>query len=370
MREERILRITGSDIWLVETGATGRTPNRYGQVTRIKRAVICLHDEAGNEGWGEAVPLEYFTGETAAGSAAALRTAAGRFETLEADDPLVAIDEAADFSRQPAARAALETAILDLMGNREGRPLVDWLGGERRVALATDRPLGLSSVEACGEKIRSALSGGVSTFKLKVGMDVEADAARVRSLRKTFGDDIRLRIDANGGFRPEEALAFCRKIGAGSVAHFEQPVSPEEETCLDTFRAIRAMGIPVAVDESLFTPADAQRLMDEEAADVAVLKIIKSGGPVAAREIARIFEAAGKAAVVSSPYESFIAKSAGLAVALSMENGDYAHELDHMVPETDFACWRHELAAGKILRREGSGHGGRGLPERLGALAS
>ncbi|MEE9241310.1 MAG: enolase C-terminal domain-like protein [bacterium] len=364
------MRIAGTDVWLVETPATGRTPNRYGTVTRLKRAIIRLRDEDGNEGWGESVPLEYFTGETAAGSAAILREAGARLEALAGGDPLASIGDLADFKRQPAARSGLETAILDLMGNRSGRPLSDWLGGEKRGELSMDCPLGLLSREEAAEKIRRFLGSGVSTFKLKVGMDAENDAERVLGIRKEFRDEVRLRIDANGGFSSGEALRFCAEIGDSAVEHFEQPVSPDEEKCLETFRKIRAMGIQVAVDESLFTPEDARRLIEEDAADVAVIKLIKCGGPLAAREIAGIFTGAGKAAVLSSPYESFIAKAAGAAVALSMDDDGRAQELDHMVAESDFAEWRHRLSEGKLYRGEGTGHGARGLRERLDALSS
>ncbi len=364
------MKIARTDVWLVETPATGRTPNRYGTVTRLKRAIIRLEDEDGNEGWGEATPLEYFTGETAAGSAAILRGVAKRLEEPATADPLASIDALADFTGQPAARSGLETAVLDLMGNESGRPLSDWLGGEKRRELAMDSPLGLLSREEAVEKIRRSLDAGVSTFKLKVGMDVENDAERVLGIRKAYPEGVRLRIDANGGFRSDEALRFCARIGDSTVEHFEQPVSPGEEECLETFRRIRAMGIPVAVDESLFTPDDARRLIKEEAADVAVIKLIKCGGPLAAREIAGIFADAGKTAVFSSPYESFIAKAAGVAVALAMDDDGRAQELDHMVPESDFAEWRHRLSGGKLLRGEGAGHGARGLCRRLDALSS
>jgi o-succinylbenzoate synthase len=364
------LQIAETDVWLVETPATGRTPNRYGTVTRLKRAIIRLQDEDGNEGWGEATPLEYFTGETAAGSAAILREAAKRIEELPGGDLLASIGSLADFSKQPAARSGLETAILDLAGNQSGRPLSDWLGGEKRGELPMDSPLGLLSKEDAVKKIRKFLDTGVSTFKLKVGMDVEADAERVLGIRKAYPDGVHLRIDANGGFSPDEALRFCAGIGDSAVEHFEQPVSPDEERCLETFRKIREMGISVAVDESLFTPEDARRLIGEDAADVAVIKLIKCGGPLAAREIAGIFADAGKSAVFSSPYESFIAKAAGVAVALSMPDDGRAQELDHMVLESDFAEWRHRLSGGKLLRGEGAGHGARGLRERLDALAS
>ena len=98
------------------------------------------------------------------------------------------------------------------------------------------------------------------------------------------------------------------------------------------------------MDESLFSIDDARRLVDAEAADVAVIKIAKFGGPRNAWEVARVFDAAGKPALLSSPYESFIAKSAGFALALSLETADRAQELAHFLDEEPYAEWSHSIS--------------------------
>ena len=127
------------------------------------------------------------------------------------------------------------------------------------------------------------------------------------------------RTDANGGFTPEEALRFTDRMIEIDLEHFEQPVLPSEEKHVDVFREIRARGMQVALDESLFSIDDARRLVDEDAVDIGLIKIAKFGGPRNAWEVARVFDAAGKPALLSSPYESYIAKSAGFALALSLD---------------------------------------------------
>ena len=144
---------------------------------------------------------------------------------------------------------------------------------------------------------------------------------------------------------------------------------PSEEKCIDILREIRARGMQVAVDESLFSIDDARRLVDAEAADVAVIKIAKFGGPRNAWEVARVFDDAGKPALLSSPYESYIAKSAGFALALSLETADRAHELAHFLDEEPYAEWSHSISGGEFRLADAPGHGALGLPSRVDKIA-
>ena len=361
------MRITEADVWETASQVNQRSRNRYGGATRLDRVIVRLRDDAGNEGWGEAMPVS-FTEETGAADAVALREAAGKIAGREVEDPAAEVDRLADFGGLKAARTGLETALLDLWARASGRPFSDALGGERRDRFALDGPIGLVSPEEAAEKAKGFLASGISTLKVKAGQDLEADARRLLSLREAFGDRIRLRTDANGGYSADEAIQFTNKILPAGIDHFEQPVLPSGEGCFDVFREIRAMGIPIAVDESLFSLDDAERHIAEDAVDVGVIKIAKFGGPLAAREVARALEAAGKACILSSSYESHIGKSSGLALALSLENCDRAHELGHFAPEEDFIRWRHDISGGVMSRREGTGLGAEGILDRMEAM--
>ncbi|MFC1491931.1 mandelate racemase/muconate lactonizing enzyme family protein [Nitrospinota bacterium] len=361
------MQIVETNVWEVVSEAAGRRSNRYRAPAVQRRVIVRVQDEDGNEGWGESVPLEYFTGETASVSAAVLREAMKRLKGRCFEDPLAVIDELADFSQQHAARAGLEVALLDLRGKVSGVPLAHFLGGERRTEISLYGGLGLLPPQEAVRRAQKCLDQGVSTFKIKVGVDLPADAERVLAIREAFQDKVDIRTDANGGYSPEEALRFCEKIQDARIEHFEQPVRPDEKSIFEVFRSIRGMGVPVAVDESLSSEENARQLIEEDAVDVGVIKIIKFGGPTSARKVCDLFEAAGKVPVVSSPYESFIGQAAGLALALTLENGDKAHEFSD--PEKGFAEWRHQHIGGRFIREEGAGIGAWGIIERLEALA-
>ena len=282
---------------------------------------------------------------------------------------LATLDEVMDFSGLGATRTALEIAAIDLSAKINQTPFSQVFGGRKRNTVTLDGPIGLLPPDEAIKKAEALVDQGVRTLKIKSGVDMEADAERIVRLRERFGLQIKLRTDANGGFTPEEALRFTDIMVEIGLEHFEQPVLPAEEKCIDVFREIRARGMQVAVDESLFSIDDARRLVDAEAADVAVIKIAKFGGPRNAWEVARVFDAAGKPALLSSPYESFIAKSAGFALALSLETADRAQELAHFLDEEPYAEWSHSISGGAFTLSDAPGHGAAGIPSRVEKIA-
>lgn len=363
------MKITNTNVWTMASEVAQQSRNRYGGATLLERAVLRLEDDAGNEGWGEMMPI-IFTEETPAAATAAIKASAAKLKGREVRDPAAEVDNLFDFTKLQAARSCVESALLDLDSQREGKPFSSIFGGERRAEFALDGPIGLLSPDEAIEKTRGFLDGGISTVKVKVGADLESDAERLLAIREAFGDKINLRMDANGGYTPEEAIRFCTKILPARVEHFEQPVLPSEARCFDIFREIRKMGVQVAVDESLFSLADARKLIEEDALDVGIIKISKFGGPLAAAEVARALEAAGKSCILSASYESYIGKSVGLALALSLEKCDRVHELGHFAAEAEMAEWRHDISGGVFTRGEGPGLGARGLVDSLDSLAA
>ena len=356
-------------VWDTAVEVNQGSRNRYGGATTLERVVVRLTNDEGLEGWGEAAPLMYFTSETGPEMAALLREAAPGIRGYEADELLATIDEVADFKGMGASRTALEIAAADLATKLDQAPFSQVFGGHKRNAVTLDAPIGLLSPDEAVRKAEPLVEKGVTTLKVKSGVEVEADAERIVRLRERFGPGIKLRTDANGGFTPAEALRFTDKMLEIDLEHFEQPVLPTEENCIDVFREIRARGMQVALDESLFSVDDARRLVDEDAVDIGLIKIAKFGGPRNAWEVARVFDAAGKPALLSSPYESYIAKSAGFALALSLENADRAHELAHLLDEEPYAEWSHSISGGAFTLADATGHGACGIPARVEKMA-
>lgn len=160
------------------------------------------------------------------------------------------------------------------------------------------------------------LAGGCRTAKVKVaepGQTSADDEARVEAVRDALGPGGHVRVDANGGWSVDDAVAAIGRLdrAAGGLEYVEQPVASVE----DLARVRRRVDVPVAADESIRRAEDPYRVRDLEAADIAVLKVQPLGGVRACLEIA---ERIGLPVVVSSALETSVGIAAGVALAAAL----------------------------------------------------
>jgi O-succinylbenzoate synthase len=166
------------------------------------------------------------------------------------------------------------------------------------------------------------LAGGCTTAKVKVaehGQTLGDDLARVEAVRAALGPGGRVRVDANGGWDVDEAVAAIRLLdrAAGGLEYVEQPCASVEELAV----VRRAVDVPIAADESIRRAADPYRVRDLEAADIAVLKVQPLGG---VRACLRIAEDIGLPVVVSSALETSVGIAAGVALAAALPDLPHA----------------------------------------------
>ena len=163
---------------------------------------------------------------------------------------------------------------------------------------------------------------GCGTAKVKVaekGQTLAHDIARVEAVRDALGPRGRLRIDANGGWTVDEAISAIAALNLAGhgLEYVEQPCASVE----DLAAVRRRVGVPIAADESIRRAADPLRVVELEAADIAVLKIAPLGGVHACLRIA---EQIGLPVVVSSAVDTSIGLAAGLALAAALPELPYA----------------------------------------------
>lgn len=164
--------------------------------------------------------------------------------------------------------------------------------------------------------------GGCRTAKVKVaepGQTLADDQARVEAVRDALGPEGRIRIDVNGLWDVDSAVAAIGVLdrAAGGLEYVEQPVAD----VADLARVRRSVAVPIAADESIRRAADPYRVRELEAADVAVLKVQPLGG---VRACLRIAEDIGLPVVVSSALESSVGIAAGVALAAALPELPYA----------------------------------------------
>ncbi|MBO9522440.1 MAG: o-succinylbenzoate synthase [Nocardioidaceae bacterium] len=206
-----------------------------------------------------------------------------------------------------------------------------WLAAAREAAdegwpspLRTRIPVNVT-VPACDpERARAIVlaSNGCRTAKVKVAEPGQApgeDEARLEAVRDALGPDGLVRIDVNGGWDVDTAVARIPVLdrAAGGLEYVEQPCPSVE----DLARVRRRVSTKIAADESIRRAEDPYRVRDLDAADIAVLKVQPLGG---VRACLRIAEDIGLPVVVSSALETSIGIAAGVALAAALPSLEHA----------------------------------------------
>ena len=173
-------------------------------------------------------------------------------------------------------------------------------------------------------------------------------------MRAAAGDDMELRLDANGAWSIEDATDRLRAALPFRVAYVEQPVA----SIADMAALRRAVPVPVAADEAVGGAAAAQRLVDAGAADVLVVKPARVGGAVETLRIAAIALDAGIPLVLSTFYETGIGLAAALHLAAALPGGDVAHGIaTGALLASDLLARSPLLLAGALILPEAAGLG-------------
>jgi o-succinylbenzoate synthase len=338
-----MLRITAIELQR-SGGAVSRVANARNTWSERHGLLLELRDDLGHRGLGEASPLPDHSPDTLADCEAELRALdPAALEPMPAGAPAeidrARLAEVTRLVRAPAARFALETALLDLVARRAGKPLWQVLRAlHGQPARPADAPAAIPLNAVCtgGERARvlhdiaAARARGIRCFKLKVGRDLDSELALLAAVRARHGNDIALRLDANQAWTPAESRAHLQRFAAVAPEYVEEPVIAP----LTNLAALAPLPVPVALDESLMhaaadaaaAPAVAPRAPDLDALLAAglvhmlVLKPMLLGGAMPAMALAARARAHGADVVISHLFDGPVALAAcaHLAVALTI----------------------------------------------------
>ena len=222
---------------------------------------------------------------------------------------------------EPGIKAAVEMAIWDICGKLAGQPIRCLLGNYRD-SFETDLTVYLDDPQIMAEKAQSVVDRGFKTVKVKLGESAAADIARIRAVRDKVGNDVKLRIDANQGWSPNEAVRALKGIDRYNVEFCEQPVPYWDWEGLKTVR--NNSPIAIMADESVHTPHDAIEAVRRDAVDMINIKLMKTGGILQAAWVAQIADAADMKCMLGCMSETRIALTAAAHVVCSHRNVLYA----------------------------------------------
>jgi muconate cycloisomerase len=246
----------------------------------------------GTVGWGEAIPRPYVSGETCESAAKIIES--DYAARLADDDPLdtkpvADPDGKVQFT---SAWCACELAYLDAVCKSSRQRVAGFLA--RRLGRPQSRKLRrISGIipkaepVAAARLLRRMRLYAIRHFKVKVGFS--GDMAVLQACAKSFARGIQsgrcsLRVDANGAWSLADAVGRLEEMRGCGVAAIEQPLAKDAWGELAELQA--ASDIPVMLDESLVTFADAERAVASSAARMFNIRVSKNGGLVGALALA------------------------------------------------------------------------------------
>jgi o-succinylbenzoate synthase len=253
-----------------------------GTLERREIVLIRMHTDEGAVGLGDAVPLSLRRGATLGAIEGALPRTERRLRRAEISDfagpqPLAAaidtfIHAAAGRRLPPPAAAAIEMALFDLAGKISGMPLWRLFGVERPEPVRCNATLTAGAPEAVAAEAQRWAELGFETFKLKLGTG--DDLEQVAAVREALGPQARIRVDANGTWPADDAVAILDRLAPLDVELAEQPVA----TLREMAQVAAASSIPIAADESVTTAKEARKAVGSGACELATVKLAKVGG--------------------------------------------------------------------------------------------
>lgn len=295
--------------------------------------LLTLIDEEGRVGQGECAPLPGYSPDEE-------RTCRTALEALDWDELVqkqrgstllegLAAASSCLPRELPAARFAVESALVDLAGQRAGCP--SWRLLRSSVRRLDSRPLPVSLcgvIAAPGQRLDDVLPAaaslverGLSRLKLKLGY--EGDVELARALREHLPEGVLLRFDANRAWSEQQAPERLAGLAAVVPELVEEPTTALE--------ALQSSPVPLALDESLQTPGTLERLrpaLRRLRVEAVVLKPAALGGLVRCIELATRAQSLGLGVIVSHLFDGPVALGSAAALALAVASPERASGLD------------------------------------------
>jgi len=297
------------------------------QVEMMEEVVVQIHTDKGNIGYGSAPPTPPITGETLASITHAIHEHIRPVLIGQAVNQLnrnTALVQAA-ILHNSSAKAAVDMALYDLWAQFHDVPLYQLLGGGEPT-LTTDITISVNPVEHMVSDALAALKQGFTQLKIKLGRQSHLDNERVRAIYQAVKGEAQLRLDANQGWNASQAVHIMRTLEREGLELelLEQPVKADDIKGLKYVS--QRITIPVMADESVFSPQHALYLLQQRAASIINIKLMKTGGLQQAMRLADIAAMYQASCMMSCMLESAISVSA--AAHLAVARADVINKID------------------------------------------
>lgn len=305
----------------VEIGKV-KIPLKKPFITALRRVdfaediIVKIITDTGNVGIGNAPPTLVITGDGQDSVTAAIKEVIAPkligMDITEQEEIFIRIDKA--MLHNSSAKAAVDIAIYDLWGQYCKLPLYKLLGGYKSKFIS-DLTISLREPEIMAQDALEAVNRGYRDLKMKVGNDPRIDLKRIKAVRQAVGKDINIRLDANQGWKPKEAVRLIHRLEDSdlNIELIEQPVVAHDISGLKF--VTEHVETPIMADESAFGKYEVFELLAKNACDLINIKLMKAGGIHNALKIADMADTCGVECMMGCMLESKVGITAAASVA-------------------------------------------------------
>ncbi len=331
----------------------------YTSFARSNAVLVRIYTDEGHVGIGEACAWEpEFYGESWESVIAMIENYAA--PKIIGEDPfninriMMILDQ--NLARITCVKEGIDLALHDLVGKILNVPVYKLLGGKFRDRVPVASEIGIDSPEVMAESAQKVLGLGIKVIKIKGSSDMTLDVQRIKAVREAVGEDVGLRLDPNAAWNTMGTIKLMRQVEDCNLQLLEQPIPTWDLRGMAHIR--RNIGVPLMADESIWTPQDAIKIHDYEAADLLNLKIAKTCGLHLGKKVETVAEALGLPCIAGTELEPGVAAVAKIHLAASMRVHPIASEFTE-ITQVDGSILKQplEVVDGGLAVPEGPGFG-------------
>lgn len=258
---------------------------------------VKITDENGLQGWGEARPSHRWSYETPESVVSTIEHYIKPSMVGLDENDLIEIHSMMENQissglniGQPIAKAAVDTALHDLIGKQQQKTLGQLWFGKSAESIDVSYLISTSDPQAAASKAEHAVESGYSGVDVKIGLNPKQDIEILEAV-KSAAPKLYFRVDANQAYDMPQAVKLLKEMERIGIHVFEQPLKANDLLGHQTLR--QKTSIPIALDESIWSSGDLLQAIRLQACDTVVIKLTKMGGLKNAKLCGEIAKAAG-----------------------------------------------------------------------------
>ncbi len=259
-------------------------------------------------------------------------------------------------SRSEVAKGLIDMACYDLMGRICKRPACDFMGGKTSDKIPLAALIPLMNIDTMVELAKGFYNDSIRTFRFKLGHSIQDDVKIISRMRETLGSDVRIRVDYNQAYTPNNAVRAIKAIEPFGIDFAEQPVRSTDY--LGMAYVQKRVNIPLMSHEGCFSLQDIITLTELGAIGVIGINSERPGGITNALRAIAYAEQRGMGVVIHNQTLGIAsAMQIHLAAAKHPSLGHATELFGHMMFEDDLILTPIDYSGGTATIPKGPGFG-------------